>query len=767
MLGTKLKKIKDKLHVTKEARLVLYQIFLFLLGVALTPARFLFGVYPFGIALLGATRKYAPFVFAGTLLGVAFFMDADIAYIIALIALLGLRVAGSFIKKADFKRTELGKSRGGQISEILFMDSQELRVAVSTLVALGISIYNVIVGGYVYYDIFGLVFYTSLVAVLTFCLCGFFQKESRTHYLLGIGALAFALTYLLSGLELQGIDLTLLLSFGLVLYLSKYMGGVKSSIVGVILGIAQGGTVCAVLGICGVVSGLLWSVSPYLAIMCASVLSMGYAIGTLGYDAIVYLLPEVLTSALIMYPLLRFELLPKLKSVEVTKEKGMTVYRLESKSIEMRRKMATLTASLLDVAHLLKGVSQKMKAPSKRAYMDMALEECEGFCCVCPKYGICWERDVETTEKNINVMGERLFSQRQIARTDVEERFLHRCPNVEKIIDGLNEKTKAIAESAVRNDKLDTCAQDYELISRIIASTFKDCKGAGIDRVLTDKAIRAAARCGLACEKIEVTGGWEKRVVATGVDVQRSKCTSLELRREMERALGLSLKDAQTAENDGYTILTMERENRFRVDACVRSFSKDKNEINGDSYGCFEVGSRQYMIICDGMGSGQEAQITSQLCVDMLSKMLSATDDKVSVLSMLNSLVRAKNVECSSTVDLFEFNLISGEGKFVKSGACPSFIKRGKSVYTLQSQTAPIGIMKRLDAEEHAFSLNKGDICVMVSDGIIASTQDVKWISQLLSEAENDEEAVCNGILGEVKRRGISDDVTIISAVIN
>ena len=445
----------------------------------------------------------------------------------------------------------------------------------------------------------------------------------------------------------------------------------------------------------------------------------------------------------------------------------MTVYRLESNSIEMRRKMATLATSLLDVARILKGVSQKMKAPSKRAYMDMALEECEGYCCACPKYGICWERDVETTEKNINIMGERLFSFGQIGRTDVEERFLHRCPNVEKIIDALNDKTKIITESAVRNDKLDACAQDYEAISRMIASAFKDCRNLSIDKVLTEKAIRAAARCGLACEKIEVTGDSEKRVVATGVDVQRSKCTSLELRQELERALGLALKEAQTAENDGYTILTMERENRFRVDTCAQSFSREKNEINGDSYGCFELGSRQYMVICDGMGSGQEAQMTSQLCVDMLSKMLAATSDKVSVLSMLNSLVRAKSVECSSSVDLFEFDLISGEGKFVKSGACPSFIKRGKNVYTLQSKTAPIGIMKRLDAEEHAFSLNKGDICIMVSDGIIASPRDVKWICQYLSEAESDEEVICKGILNEVKRRGISDDVTVISAVIN
>lgn len=766
MIGAKLKELRKKLHLTREARLVIYQIFLFVLGVTLTPVRFLFGVYPFGIALLGATRKYAPFVFAGAILGVIFFMDADIVYIIALIALLGLRVAGSFIKRTDFKRTELGKSRGAQISEILFMDGVELRVSVASLVSLGVGIYGVISRGYVYYDIFGLVFYTVLVGVLTFCMCGFFQRESHTQFLMGLAAIVFSVAYLLSGREIQGFDLMLLLSVGIVLYISKYLGGIKSGIVGVILGIASGGTVCAVLGICGVVSGLLWGVSSYLAIMCAAVLGTGYAIGVLGYDAIVYLLPEILTASLIMYPLLRFELLPKITLPQKAEEKGMTVYRLENKSIEMKRKMGALALSLSEVAKILKGVSQKMREPTKRGYMDMALEECEGYCYACPKYGICWERDIETTEKNINAMGERLFTQKRIEYSDLEQRFLHRCPNIEKIIDGLNVKSKKIAESSVRNDKLETCAQDYEAISRIIASSFKE-KSSAIDKALTEKAIRAAARCGLVAEKIEVTGGTNKRVVATGVDVQRSKCTSLELRREMEQSLAIPLKEAETTENDGYTILTMERENRFRVELFAESAPKDKNEVNGDSYACFEAGAHQYMVICDGMGSGMSAGLTSRLCVDMLSKMLSATGDTVSVLSMLNSIVRAKSEECSSTVDLFEFDLITGEGRFVKSGACPSFVKRGKNVYTLQSKTAPIGIMKRLDAEELNFSLNKGDVCVMMSDGVAESAQDVKWITKYLSEAEGDEREITKGILTEIKRRGIKDDVTVISAVIN
>ena len=130
--------------------------------------------------------------------------------------------------------------------------------------------------------------------------------------------------------------------------------------------------------------------------------------------------------------------------------------------------------------------------------------------------------------------------------------------------------------------------------------------------------------------------------------------------------------------------------------------------------------------------------------------------------------MRAKGTECSSTLDLFALDLISGQGCFVKSGACPSFIKRGNNVFKLQSKTAPIGIMKRADAEELAFSVEKGDICVLVSDGVIASKHDVHWVMQYITEYKGeDAQGLADGILNQAKKRGIKDDLTVLCAVIS
>jgi len=767
-MQAKIKMLKEKLTLSREAKEIVAQIALFVLAFLLTPSRFLFGTFPFGIALLGGVRRQAPFVFAGAMLSVLFFMEDKTLYAVALVAEMGLRIAAAFIKRADFVKAELGEKQGKKITDALFCEGTELRVAVSSLTAVGIGIYTVIANGYVYYDIFAMIFNAVLVSIITFCVTGLVEEKRSERFLVGVGALLFCVAYALSGKELLGIDIVAFLSYASVLYVSKSMGGIKSAALGVLLGVAQGGVMSGALGICGLVAGFLWGISSYLSVMSAFILSMGYAIGLMGYEAVVLLMPELLAASLIMYPLLKFEALPRPASLQKKEVKGTRTYKIESRSHELQRKMTDLSRAYYQVSCLLKGVGEKTKAPDKRGYLDMSLEVCEAHCYSCPKQDICWKRDVETTNKNINRMGRALFNKRDVCKDDVDEKFLHRCPNIERIMEELNSKNRELALGSVRNDKLEACAQGYEGVSKIINAIFEGEKQTCVNKELTDKAVRVAAACGFIAEKIEVFDGRSKEIIAAGVDVQRSKCTSEALRQEMEKALCLSLNEAEITQEDGCVTLKMDTRNNYEVKTGCLTHTPDEESQNGDSHGVFVCGSRQYMVICDGMGSGRDAHLTSELCVELLKKMLSVSDDKGTVMAMLNGLVRAKNTECSSTVDLFELDLVSGEGRFVKSGACPSFIKRGDKVFKLQSRTAPLGIMKGLDAEELAFTLNKGDLCIMVSDGVVPSKQESHWLMQYLTDTKEDSPALlAKEIMNEAKKRGVKDDLTVICAVIS
>ncbi len=186
--------------------------------------------------------------------------------------------------------------------------------------------------------------------------------------------------------------------------------------------------------------------------------------------------------------------------------------------------------------------------------------------------------------------------------------------------------------------------------------------------------------------------------------------------------------------------------------------------VCGDAIVSFEAGEKFYMLISDGMGSGREAALTSGVCATLLRRLLESGAGLETALKMLNNILRAGERECSATVDIAEIDRITGEAKFVKSGAAPSFVLRGGSIFRLQSKTVPIGILRALDAEMIRFDVQPGDRVVMVSDGAARSYEEVPWLLDMMTTDEvilkgSPKEAAAK-IVREALRRGSADDIT-------
>jgi hypothetical protein len=188
------------------------------------------------------------------------------------------------------------------------------------------------------------------------------------------------------------------------------------------------------------------------------------------------------------------------------------------------------------------------------------------------------------------------------------------------------------------------------------------------------------------------------------------------------------------------------------------------DRISGDAVTSFEADGRFYMVISDGMGSGKEAALTSGVCVTLLEKLIKSGAELETALKMLNRIIRASGRETSTTVDIAEIDLVTGEARFIKSGAAPSFVLRDGGIFRLQSKTVPIGIIRALDAEMIKFDIAAGDTIVMVSDGAARSYEEVPWLLDMMSVDDtvlygNEKEAAAR-IVKEAARRGSMDDIT-------
>ena len=766
---TKLFKLKSKIKLPSEVKMVLAECIIFALGFFLSSVRFIFGIYPFGLAFACATKKYAPFALAGSALGCVFLLKMNILYLIAFGVILGLRLICSLILKKDKKHTlSLGKKESPSLLSLLFCENPSVRVAICCFVAFLLSTYTVITNGYLFYDIFVLIFFTIISGVLTLALCGAFDSSTKKTFSLGLITLGFMILYGAREVEIFGINPSMVLGCGLVLYISRYLNGAYAGIIGLLLGICFGPSYAPVFGLLGVISGFIWRWSPYLATMCAFAVSMGYGVYAGGYDALVYLAPEMLLSCLVMYTLLRFELLPVPDFIKVKSKSSLDIM-LESQKNDARKKMDKLSASLLEISSMLRDVSEKAKLPTKQSYTELCYESVESYCYSCPKRSICWEKDTITTEENLERLRDSSFSTGSVSKLSVSEKFLHRCPHIENIIEKINEESKKILTQGLKNDKLELSSLCYELISKMVEQAIECSEDDEIiDTSLSEKSKRALSRVGAICEDAYVLGANKSKVLILGIDIDRTRCTEAEIKDSLEKALDLKLCEPRLTTENGYYTMVLERKPVYNAVSFTSSCTAENEKINGDSITSFsDENGISYTILCDGMGSGKEARLTSLLSVTLLEKLLRADVRRELAISMLNGFIRARGEECSSSVDMLQLDLSCGSGKLIKSGAAPSFVKRGDNVFKLQSKTMPVGILKDIYAEELSFEAREGDIIVMLSDGVCSSNDDSDFLIRLLKESSDSEKELPRLIIKEMKKRhDHTDDMTVVCTAI-
>lgn len=760
-------KKKKLFSLPREAKQTLLRIALFLFTFYAGSVRFIFGTYPFGFVLLASSKKDTPFVFVGALASVFFFLDANITYLVALVALLALRIAGSVWLGEVKRKSSLGKETKNAVFSSLFCENVAVRVALCSLCAFALSIFGVIESSYNYYTIFVLVFITVFSAILTFALSGLFEGFGSERFYMGLCAVSFIAIYSIAGKEIFSLDVSIILTYSLVLYASKSFGLAKACALGGLLGLCHGEIGIGIFITVALVSGLFWSFSYYFGILSALVLALGYAIYLSGYEAIVYFLPEAIFASLTMYSLLRFEVLPNIGiTADTARSSDIEILRLNERDSLVKKSISSLGTSLREIGKTLSEVSILSKTPDREKCHTLCLEICEEHCYTCPKRAICWEKDMRTTEENISSLSSFMFSGDEVSKSSVGEKFLHRCPNIDKILYEINEKRRELTEDNIRYDKVDICAQNYESISKMLDTVCeKDAEEGEKSLSLSEKAERVSKKIGLKFDRLEVIGKRYKRIIATGVDTQGSKCNEAELKEALEKIVGTPLSSPEF-ENDGsLCIMRLESVCSLCASTEKRSLACDEELANGDTLTHLLTDDGKFFaIICDGMGSGREANATSHLSAGFLEKILPSPVSVKNALSVLNTFIRSKNAECSSSVDLFELDLITGSGSFIKSGAAPSFVKRGAKVFKLHSKTAPIGIMKMPDAEELSLSLANGDTVVMISDGVASGEDDCDWLVRLISEHEGDASSLSDKIMAEAKhRRRTKDDMSVMA----
>ena len=200
--------------------------------------------------------------------------------------------------------------------------------------------------------------------------------------------------------------------------------------------------------------------------------------------------------------------------------------------------------------------------------------------------------------------------------------------------------------------------------------------------------------------------------------------------------------------------------------------TKSGSSVSGDSILNMRLKDGKYLVaLSDGMGSGNEARQSSNKALKMLENLLLSGFDKKTSIDLINSSLINQNKEVFATLDIAIIDLYKGNIEFIKSGACPTYIKNKNKVQIITANSLPAGIINsNSNLQSFDRDISENEILVMCTDGILDSNVEYKnkelWIKYLLEDIEtNNTKKIADLILNEAvdNNYGVAkDDMSVV-----
>jgi len=773
MDGSKKSGIEEKTTDTARllrlaARLALYGAAGYACGIAELP----FGSSPFGIALLAAADRNAPFVYVGLALSCLFTRGQTdgAVYLGVYTALLLLR---ALVRLTVANEGGAGRRSIREIANTLFGEPRAYRVMLSAVAALGLGACIFFGSGMLYYDLFGLLISTAVApaatALMTYGFSG--RGVMRDIGLLTLFALCI---YGAAELNIYGVSVSLFAALVLIFFVTEREGMGKGCVCGLVLGLVYSPILAPSCVFAALCLGIFMKISPTIGLTTAFLSATAWAFYIKGLSALDGIFGAVLASALLYSAGRRMvarggaekvdRTAAPIRRCRVVGEGELDGVRL----CEVNRRMSAISEGLAGLAAFFEEL--RLRYPQARDLRRICLEALESSCVGCPQESECPQRQrLESESVRLSLL---LRRNGRICASDIAVDTSGRCARLPDILDEINYNAGPCAGRYGESGEV--AAPDYKALSRLLERGLEDGSGEYVtDTVLSESLCAALDRLALELDGVAVFGKRRRTVYVHSPSVRVLNEGREAILDALAAALPFELdgKGATVSRcSDGGGSFTVSEAARFSLKSVTRQrIAREETDFCGDSLAVFEnTDALAFSLISDGMGSGREAATVSEICARFLESMLRVGRMNGELLSMLGGFLSGRCegslCECSATVDLMEVDLISGEAVFFKSGAAPTYIYREGELFKLRSGTMPIGILPDSECRRCELTLSAGDVVVMVSDGVTDGDEECPWLFDLLRQniEQSGAERTAELIVKYAVAHGSRDDISVI-----
>lgn len=390
-------------------------------------------------------------------------------------------------------------------------------------------------------------------------------------------------------------------------------------------------------------------------------------------------------------------------------------------------------------------------------------------CRKCKNMHYCWQENYQGTLNVLNNLTEKMVSEGCVNVSDFPLYFTEKCRTPELFVSALNSELRSLIYrrqfKAKYSENITAAYRNYADMYLILKGASSELDSSRVDYKAQHKLRKYLRSIGCSVSSCAFRDKFNRlHLEFTGDEVYRFMQDSHWLD-SLSEALSIRLCTTDVISGGRLTVLEAEP---YCVNVGLAAAAKNGGERSGDMGKFFKTdGGVMYVILSDGLGTGDEAFRMSRDAVGVLEKFLKAGLPPETALRILSDAFLLKNESeiYSAAIDLMCIDLFTGKGKIFKSGSAPSYIKKDGSVTELKSETFSAGLSTGTGFSPSVadISFEDGTCAFIFSDGIVAGKESEVWISDLLTGIDGSTGEMSRKILAEAERRyGKSDDLTAI-----
>jgi stage II sporulation protein E len=775
-------------HSLEEARMKreapLLDIMTFFISFIFSRCHVVFGSHPLAIAFIAVLPSRVWIAVLGAVSGALTLGRSGIIYSMISVIVVFLRIIVSGSEKSE---------DGERIYLRWFSEGLILKMSAALIGGFIAAVYEVLISGF---TLAAVLFGAAMILIpplLVFALSGLFEcgislytvfdssanvfggkkkSEKDKFNLLFFRLSALLMMFLISisfrEYDLVGISIAYIFSAAATLLIARRFGALYGCIAGFVTSFGLSSSLSVAFALAGIGAGGLFPLGLWYGVVGGGALLGAWAAYAEALVGVLGIVPEYAIAALTVLPILKK--LSQEKTVAECDEIEKSAHDMVGTvalSYRNRYKgnLGALELSLSAMASAIKQYNENATRPSRDELEEFILECSDKYCRACDGYGACVYRSEGKYASGASKLADILYENGRVSEEDVGV-YPEYCQMSANVAEAINRGAAMLAEQSFRDMRRDTTSDDFNIIAKLInEARLEDEREKALNEALTERLGDVMLDAGLSDGVIRAFGERRPYFILAAEDESGTRITAPELKKNIEDISGVRLGTPEFYRKGKMALMECASERSFAAECAIASAAGEREDTSGDTAVHFESrGGYFYALISDGMGSGREAKQTSSLVADFMTRALEFSPEGQTVLKILNHTVRHRRRECSATVDLFCVDLFRGAGEFLKSGAAASYVKRGSSIFRIKSKTAPLGLLKSVDAEKIKIELEGEEYVVMLSDGIGQSAEDMPWLLELLAKPpkRNLAEYADSILAAAQKNLPHTDDMTVL-----